>query len=112
MNETILTPRQKYILNLVNQAMGLQREEIQLKLVNRYPVSKPTLIRDLDFLQQHNLIKSEGAARAIKYFPKEFNPLWRRFDLESYFSVEPDKRIEAKRSFNKRTKRGFRSNQA
>jgi len=80
--------------------MGLQREEIQLKLVNRYPVSKPTLIRDLDFLQQHNLIKSEGAARAIKYFPKEFNPLWRRFDLESYFSVEPDKRIGAKKSFD------------
>jgi len=100
MNETILTPRQKYILNLINQAKGLQREEIQLKLINRYPVSKPTLIRDLHILQKHNLIKTEGAARAIKYLPIEFNPLWRRFDLESYFSEEPDKRIGAKTSFD------------
>ena len=32
MNDTILIPRQKYILNLINQSEGLLREEIKKEI--------------------------------------------------------------------------------
>lgn len=100
MNETILTPRQKYILNYVNQSEGLLREEIQDKIQETYSSSKPTLIRDLNILLKYGLIKFEGKARATKYLPKTLNPLLRKFDLERYFADDPDNRVGAKKSFD------------
>lgn len=100
MSEPILTPRQKYILNLVNQSEGLLREEIQNKIQETYPSSKPTLVRDLNILLKHNLIKFEGKARATKYLPKGVNRLLRKFDIERYFVDDPDKRIGARKTFD------------
>jgi len=100
MNETILTPRQKHLLNIINQSDGLWREEIQEKVSNLYPVSKPTIIRDINILSKKKLIGIKGKARATKYFPKVQNPLLRQFDLERYFAVDPDNRINARRSFD------------
>lgn len=100
MNESILTPRQKYILNLVNQSEGLLREEIQNKIQEIYPSSKPTLVRDLNILLKHDLIKFEGKARATKYLPKQINLLLRKFDIERYFADDPDKRIGARKTFD------------
>lgn len=100
MDETILTPRQKYILNVVSQSAGLLRGEIQERVGKLYPASKPTLIRDLNLLFKYGLIKPEGKARATKYFPKAQNPLLREFDLERYFADDPDNRVGARRSFD------------
>jgi Fic family protein len=100
MNETILTPRQKLILNLINQSEGILREEIQGKITLTYPSSKPTLIRDLNILLENNLIRSEGKTKSIKYFPKNGNPLLRQFDLERYFIDEPDTRNGTKKTFD------------
>lgn len=100
MNETILTPRQKYILNLINQSEGLLREEIQEKIQKTYPLSKPTLIRDINSLLKHGLIKFQGQARATKYLPKILNPLLRQFDLERYFADDPDNRVGARKTFD------------
>lgn len=50
MDDTILIPRQRYILNLINQSDGLLREEIQKAVQSLYPVSRITLIRDLNTL--------------------------------------------------------------
>ncbi len=100
MNETILTPRQKYILNLVNQSEGLLREEIQEQIKNTYSSSKPTLIRDLNILLKYGLIKSEGKARATKYLAKALNRLLRKFDVERYFSDDSDNRIGARKTFD------------
>ncbi len=100
MNETILTPRQKYILNLVNQSESLSREEIQNKLDLTYPTSKPTLIRELNFLHEKKLIKSKGQAKAIRYLPAAANPLLRVFEIDRYFADEPDARCGAKKSFD------------
>lgn len=100
MDETILTPRQKYILNVVSQSVGLLRGEIQERVKKLYPASKPTLIRDLNTLLKYGLIKPEGKARATKYFPKAQNPLLREFDLERYFADDPDNRVGARRSFD------------
>lgn len=100
MNETNLTPRQKLVLNFVNQGEGITREEIQDKINSSYLTSKPTLIRDLNLLLNKNLIKFEGRAKAIKYFPKVTNFLLRQFDIEKYFALEPDNRFGVKKSFN------------
>lgn len=100
MNETILIPRQKYILNFINQSEGLLREEIQDKIQETYSSSKPTLIRDLNILLKYGLIKSEGKARATKYLSKTLNPLLRKFDLERYFADDPDNRVGARKSFD------------
>lgn len=100
MDETILTLRQKYILNLINQFKGLLREDIQEKIKVSYQLSRTTLIRDLNILLGQRLIKSQGKARATKYLPKAFNPLLRQFDVERYFADESDNRIGAKKTFD------------
>jgi len=100
MNETNLIPRQKFILNIISQSKGLWRGEIQKKIGTRYQISKPTIIRDLDNLIRKNLIRTEGKGKNTKYFPYSKNPLLKPFDIDLYFADEPDKRINAKKSFD------------
>lgn len=95
-----MTTRQKYILNVINQSEGLLREEIREKVSKLYPVSKPTIIRDLNILLTKKLVGVKGKARATIYFPKVQNPLLREFNLERYFADDPDNRIGAKKSFD------------
>ena len=84
MSETILLPKQRHILNLINQSEGLLREEIQKKIQSSYPSSRATLIRDLNILLKYKLIKLKGRARATKYLSEVLNPLLRRFDVERF----------------------------
>lgn len=100
MNETILTPRQSYILKIINQSEGLFREEIQGKVEKLYPLSKPTLIRDLNILLSAKLIKIVGKAKATRYLSITDNPLLRHFDLEQYFALDPDKRVGVRKGFD------------
>lgn len=99
MNKTI-TPRQSYILNTINQSEGLLREEIQEVVEKLYPISKPTLIRDLNVLLKAKFIKARGKAKATRYLPITNNPLLRQFDLNTYFVVDPDKRMDTKKNFD------------
>jgi len=98
MNETI-TPRQARILNVIASLSGIGREEIQSAIEKIYPLSKPTLIRDLNTLQKLKRIKSIGKGPMTKYYSYADNPLLKEFDLETYFSIDPDKRV-GKRSFD------------
>lgn len=100
MNETILTSRQKYILNIINQSEGLLRGEIQEKVEKLYPISKPTLIRDLNVLLNSGLIRTSGKAKAIHYLSVSDNPLLRQFDLDQYFAIDPDKRVNVRKGFD------------
>ena len=100
MNDTILTPRQNNILNIINQKSGILREKIAESLSPTYSISKPTLIRDLNTLIKLKLIKSEGRAKATLYYPVFQNPLFRAFDVENYFSYDPDQRPGAKKAFD------------
>lgn len=100
MSETILTPRQKYILNLISGSEGLLRQGIQERIKATYPSSKPTLIRDLNVLLKYGLIKLEGKTRSIKYMPKAPNPILRNFDVERYFVTDIDKRVGAGKTFD------------
>ncbi len=92
MNETNLTPRQNLILSLINKSDGLGRVELEKKLANRYPSSKPTIVRDLVYLLQKNLIKISGKGKNTKYLPLIENPLLRYIDGKQYFTLEVDQR--------------------
>ena len=100
MNETKTTPRQNFVLNLINQSEGLSRQKIQAEVGKFYAVSKPTLIRDLNLLSKRRLITTTGWARKTEYHPFFRNPLLRPFDLDRYFQEEPDKRLAARRRFD------------
>ena len=92
MNETNVTPRQNLILTLVNQSQGIGRAEIEKKVVDRYPSSKPTISRDLVSLVQKKLIKVSGKGKNTVYLPNISNPLLRYADLKQYFTLEVDQR--------------------
>src|SRR3972149_1947791 len=100
MSETILGPRQSYVLNTISQSNGLLRGEIQERVGKLYPVSKPTLIRDLNCLLKAGLIKASGQAKATRYLSASNNPLFRQFYLDQYFAIDPDKRVNVKQSFD------------
>ena len=100
MNETNLTSRQKYILNLITQSEGLLREEIQKNIAYIYDISKPTLIRDLDALAKAKLIKIAGKGKNTKYFPFIGPQILRKFDIDQYFLLEPDRRTSARKTFD------------
>ena len=92
MPETILSPRQLFILNLINSFSGLNRKEIEEKISSVYPISKVTLTRELAHLIEQKLVKTLGSARAIKYLPFNDNPVLRPYDLTQYFLLDVDKR--------------------
>ena len=100
MNETNTNPRQKFILNVITISNGVLRSEIQQTAEKNYKISKPTLIRDLNQLINQKLIRIEGRGKNTKYFPYSKNPLLRPFDLELYFSIEPDNRTGTKKYFD------------
>ncbi len=100
MNETILTSRQKTVLNIISQSSGISRGEIQKLLQKEVAVSRPTLIRDLNVLLDKKAIKVEGKASSTRYFSAAGNPVLRYFDLEAYFRLDPDQRMGAKETFD------------
>ena len=92
MNETNLTPRQNLILILVNNSSGISRSEIEERVNDRYPSSKPTIARDLALLGANNLIRTQGKAKNTIYFPSNNNPLLRFIDINKYFAQDVDQR--------------------
>lgn len=95
MNETNVTPRQNLILMLVNHSQGIGRAEIEKKVVDKYPSSKPTIARDLFALVQKNLIKVSGKGKNTVYLPQVSNPLLRYIDPRQYFTLAVDERSSA-----------------
>ena len=100
MNETKATPREKLIINLINEGEGIGRVDIEQRVKELYPASKPTIARDLARLVERGVIKIKGTGRSTIYMPVSASPLLRRFDIEQYFSLEPDQRVGAKKSFD------------
>jgi len=100
MIDTNPSPRQSRILNFINSSNGASRSEIEGSLRDNYPISKPTLVRDLDFLLDAGLIRIVGKGKNTKYFHFSINPLLKPFAINSYFDAEPDERLGAKKTFD------------
>jgi Fic family protein len=100
MSETQLSPRQSFILNIVNGENGIGRIEIEKQVSRLYSASKPTISRDLALLVKKKMVKVKGRSVSTVYLPFEKNPLLNYLDLEQYFSLEPDQRSGAKKRFD------------
>lgn len=96
MIETNLTPRLNLILLLVNQSLGIGRAEIEKKVINKYPASKPTIARDLAYLVEKKLILVSGKGRKTVYNSFTKNPILRFIDEKQYFALEVDQRSGAR----------------
>lgn len=101
MNETIsLGPRQKAIINLLAQNQHLSREQIMQRIASMYPASKATIARDLQALVKRKHIQAVGNGPSRVYRAFAAHPLLSWVDLDQYFSVDPDQRLQAKTSFS------------
>ncbi len=84
MDETKLSPRQKKILAIIAKE-ALSRPRINLALEKIYPVSKITLIRELNYLAALGIVKKIGTGNSVGYAMVEENPLLGFIDTQQYF---------------------------
>src|SRR3989339_268818 len=100
MNDTKLNPRQKQILELINRSDSISRLEIKEKLDSQFQASIPTIARDLAYLLKNKLVSVHGEGRTTSYSGSNHSPLLKYFDIDQYFSLDPDQRTDVKKSFN------------
>jgi len=99
MNDTILNDRQKKILEVIKRSGGLSRQQLTELISLNKPVSKITLVRDINTLIKSELVLAKGKGRSTSYYISNTNPLLEYVDIESYFSKEADNR-NARNNFN------------
>ena len=97
---TKLNPRQKQILELINKSDNLSRLEIKEKLGRQFQASIPTIARDLAYLLKNKLVTVHGGGRTTNYSRTNPSPLLKYFDIDQYFSLDPDQRTDLRKSYN------------
>lgn len=101
MNDTILlNDRQKSILKIIEENGELSRARLTNQLFLEKPVSRITLIRDINHLLKVKLLTLKGKGRATRYLPANTNPLLKHLDLKEYFGKVAEAR-EGKIEFDK-----------
>ena len=98
MNDTILTPRQVKILDILSQA-PITGVEITKKIKNYFPISKATLMRELAFLKKQKFINTQGNGKNTVYTSLQETFL-KYIDIEEYFKENSQIRIKGPKSFN------------
>ena len=99
MNDTI-NPRQKQILELISRSSSLSRLEIKAELSNDFQASIPTIARDLAYLLKEGLVTIHGEGRNTRYSGTNTSELLKYYDLDQYFSLDPDQRMSVRKQFN------------
>lgn len=100
MNDTKLNFRQKQILELIEKGGTLSRLEVKGKLPDQFQASVPTVARDLSYLLENNFIVVHGKGRSTSYSSTNTSPLLKYFDIDQYFTLEPDQRVDVKKTFD------------
>ena len=100
MNETKITPREKAILQIIINSGEISQKKLREKLLPEYTISKATLIRDLNTLQEKNIVKVKGEGPATRYLIKKDQHNLPLINLEEYFSQEPDERNVKYKEYN------------
>ncbi|OGG01699.1 hypothetical protein A2W14_03730 [Candidatus Gottesmanbacteria bacterium RBG_16_37_8] len=98
MNETVISKRQQHIINLL-LIRSYGRADIATWFRKTYPISKITLIRDLNDLIEKEWILVTGTGRAVKYQLNEKNRMFLPISLGDYFSEKSNIRQFAGESF-------------
>lgn len=99
MSESIISKRQQNIINFL-LIKSQNRLEIESNFINISPVSKITLIRDLNDLIDKKWIQITGTGRAIRYQLNEDSRIFLPISLDDYFSEKSNIRQFAKEKFN------------
>lgn len=99
MNDTI-NPRQRQILELITRSESLSRLEIKTKLGDNFQASIPTIARDLAYLLKNSLVTIHGEGRNTRYSGTNTSWLLKYYDLDQYFSIDPDQRTDVRKQFN------------
>lgn len=98
MNDTKLTPRQTKILDILSQT-PITGVEILEKLKDNFPISKATLMRELDFLKRQKFIKTRGNGKNTVYTSLQESFL-KYVDIGEYFKDNSQIRVKGTKSFN------------
>ena len=98
--ENFMNERQQAILGFIKHKQITSRQEIQDVIALHFnKVSRITIIRDLDILEQDGKIKKIGTGRTTRY---EFfaTPLLEVIDTDEYFAKDQDRRNLVSDYFN------------
>ncbi|MFH1769322.1 MAG: Fic family protein [Parcubacteria group bacterium] len=96
-----LTKRQTAILDFVREKGPVSNREIKDYIGESLErVTRMTIVRDLDALEEAGLAFASGKGRSLVYNAESINPLLKFIDPDQYFSKEADKRILSYSSFN------------
>lgn len=98
MNDTILTPRQVKIIDIISQT-SIAGVEISEKIQNYFPISKATLMRELAFLKRQKFIDTHGNGKNTVYRSLQ-EPFLKYIDIEEYFQENSQMRVKGSKSFN------------
>jgi Fic family protein len=91
---TQLTKRQQKILDLIASKDKVQNQEIVAFFQSEdEPLSRETVGRELSELVASGHLSKIGEGRSVAYRLKQFHPLLKQFDYESYFSKDQDQRV-------------------
>lgn len=99
MNATGFSLRQQKILEIIFEK-PLTRIEISEKIKQYYPLSKMTLLRDLNYLVKIKKIRKNGSGSNICYSLIEKNPLFVPIDINEYFSDQSSRNSSEPIKFN------------
>lgn len=100
-NMAKISARQSAILEMIEKRGKVGNKEIRANLPTAYSdISRFTILRDLDKLVETGVVKKVGDGRSSAYQVVEQRDLLRFFDVEHYFSQDPDERAVAFPKFN------------
>ena len=83
-----LTKRQIKILDFIKKSNGASNQEIKNYLET---ISRVTVVRDLNFLLENNLIEQKGEGRGVHYKEKVEKDFLRYIDIDKYFESDERK---------------------
>jgi Fic family protein len=97
---TQITKRQQSILDFIREKKQAGNREIKDFIAAEYgKISRHTIIRDIDVLAAHKLIKVAGQGRSLVYEEEVVNKLLAFINIDEYFKLASDER-KIKPSFN------------
>lgn len=99
MNDTNLNKRQHLIIDFLEKRGPSSRLEITQELSRKKPISRITVIRDLNQLKTRGVIEVHGKGKATRYTIRQKNPLLFELDMDNYFDLDIVER-RAKQDFN------------
>lgn len=102
-----LTKRQQYIIEIIGQAGKASSAAIINETKKHFDnASRITVIRDLNVLLEKKLLLRKGKGRSVTY-ESAFPFLLKFFDIERYFSEEPDRRAIQQERFGFKPERAW-----